>query len=347
MITKIQMRLTRRQHLIENLHMAFGLAAGGILTSVAGGAAAQSGEVPWPTSKPIKLLIPAQPGGGLDLVARTTADRLARLMSVPWVCENIGGGGGSIAATTVARAAPDGQTFMITNISTHGTNPAVRKLTYDAIKDFSHVAMVGGTPNVLLCGPTLSQVGSVEELIARIKARDGQAAYGSAGPGTSSHLLMEQFKAATGTQLTHVPYRGIGPAMVDLLAGRTDIAFPGLTAAASFIKSSRLKPLAVTSRTRQTMLPDVPTFAEIGMKDFSSLQWYGLSGPARLPVSIVKLLNSQVNKVLADPEVIAKFSGEALSVMPMTSQEFSAFIAEDIRKWIKLVKDQKIEVETS
>jgi tripartite-type tricarboxylate transporter receptor subunit TctC len=244
------MGLTRRQHLIQGGHFAFSLIAGGALTSVAGGAAAQSGEVSWPTSKPIKLLIPAQPGGGLDLVARTTADRLARLMSVPWVCENIGGGGGSIAATTVVRAAPDGQTFMITNISTHGTNPAVRKLSYDPIKDFSHVAMVGGTPNVLLVGPTLSQVGSVGELIARIKARDGQAAYGSAGPGTSSHLLMEQFKAATGTQLTHIPYRGIGPAMVDLIAGRTDIAFPGLTAATSFIKSSRLKPLAVTSSAR-------------------------------------------------------------------------------------------------
>ena len=140
-ITKIQMGLTRRQHLLEGLHLAFSLSAGGVLTSIAGGAAAQSGGVPWPTSKPIKLLIPAQPGGGLDLVGRTTADRLARLMSVPWVCENIGGGGGSIAATTVARAAPDGQTFMITNISTHGTNPAVRKVPFSYAQKYHFLAI--------------------------------------------------------------------------------------------------------------------------------------------------------------------------------------------------------------
>jgi tripartite-type tricarboxylate transporter receptor subunit TctC len=343
MMNSIGCSETRRQYLIKGIRAVGGLAALGALPAVQ----AQATSNPWPNGKPIKLIVPAQPGGGLDLVARTTADRLARVMSVPWVVENIGGGGGTIACITTSRAAPDGQTFMIANISTHGTNPAVRKLPYDPLKGFTHVGMVGGTPNVLIVGPASSQVNSVEELVAQLKKRDGQAAYGSAGPGTSSHLLMEQFKASTGAQLTHVPYRGIGPAMVDCLAGRTDVAFPGLTAAISFIKSGRLKPLAVTSPTRHPLLPGVPTFAEIGMKEFASLQWYGMSGPARLPGEIVKLLNSQLNRVLSEPEVVAKFEAEALSVMPMSTAQFSSYISDDIGRWTKLVKEQKIEVEAN
>ena len=299
----------------------------------------------WPSSKPIKLIVPAQPGGGLDFVARTTADRLSRAMGTPWVVENIGGGGGTIACVTTARAAADGQTFMIVNISTHGTNPAVRKLPYDPLKDFTHIGMIGGSPNVLVAGPSLTQVNSVDELISSLKKKSGDAAYGSAGPGTSSHLVMEQFKLVTGIELTHVPYRGIGPALVDFIAGRTDVLFPGLTAVLPHLKSPKLKALAVTSATRHPLLPNVPTFAEIGLKEFSSLQWYGLSGPARLPEDITKLLNTQLNRVLLEPDVIARFELEALAVMPMAAPQFTAYIKEDITRWSKVVKDKKITVE--
>jgi tripartite-type tricarboxylate transporter receptor subunit TctC len=333
--------VTRRDYLIKGLRAAGGLAV--LATGLP--AQAESAPTAWPSGKPIRLIVPAQPGGGLDLVARTTGDRLARAMSVPWIVENMGGGGGVIACVATTRAAPDGQTFMITNISTHGTNPAVRKLPYDPMNGFTHIGMVGGTPNALMVGPAFPDVKTIEELVAQLKKRGGQASFGSAGPGTSSHLLMEQFKASTGIPLTHVPYRGVGPAMVDCLAGRTDLIFPGLTAAMPFVKSARLKALAVTSPDRHPLLPGVPTFAEIGMKEFSSLQWYGVSGPARLPFEIVKLLNTQLNRVLAEPEVVAKFEAEALSVMPMSTAQFSSYISDDIRRWTKLVKDQKIEVE--
>jgi tripartite-type tricarboxylate transporter receptor subunit TctC len=146
----------------------------------------------WPTSKPIKIIVPAQPGGGLDLIARTMADKLSQATGTSFIAENIGGGGGTIASLTTARAAPDGQTFMIVNISTHGTNPAIRNLPYDSIKDFSHIGMVGGSPNVLVVGPELSKVNSLEALFTELKKRGKPVSYGSAGPGTSSHLLVEE-----------------------------------------------------------------------------------------------------------------------------------------------------------
>jgi tripartite-type tricarboxylate transporter receptor subunit TctC len=341
MLTNTILDASRRQSLSRGLRLLVG-GVGAWLLPVGINAA-----VTWPSTKPIKLIVPAQPGGGLDLVARTTADRLARAMGTPWVVENIGGGGGTIACITTARAPADGQTFMIVNISTHGTNPAVRKLPYDPLKDFTHIGMVGGSPNVLVAGPGLAHVNSVDELISSLKKKAGDAAYGSAGPGTSSHLVMEQFKLVTGIELTHVPYRGIGPAMVDFMAGRTDVLFPGLTAVLQHLKSPKLKALAVTSASRHPLLPNVPTFAEIGLKEFSSLQWYGLSGPARLPEDIAKLLNTQLNRVLLEPEVIAKFEAEALAVMPMTSPQFTTYIKEDITRWLKVVKDRKISVDAS
>lgn len=299
----------------------------------------------WPTSKPVRIIIPAQPGGGLDLIARTMADKLSQATGTPFIAENIGGGGGTIASLTTARAAPDGQTFMIVNISTHGTNPAIRNLPYDNMKDFSHIGMVGGSPNVLVVGPDLSQANSMDALLAELKKRNKPATYGSAGPGTSSHLLVEQLSVATGIPFLHVPYRGIGPAMVDVMAGRTDMAFPGLIAALQFIKAKRLKALAVSSQARMPQISTVPTFTEIGMPEFSSLQWYGISGPAGIPADIVNTLNAQMNRILKDPQVVAKFEAETLTVMPMTPQQFTAFIDKDAAKWKKLVKDRGIEVD--
>lgn len=299
----------------------------------------------WPNGRPIRIIIPAQPGGGLDLIARTMADKLSQSMGVSFIAENIGGGGGTIASLTTARAAPDGQTFMIVNISTHGTNPAIRNLPYDTMKDFTHIAMVGGSPNVLVVGPELSKANTLEALFAELKKRGKPATYGSAGPGTSSHLLVEELSVATGIPFLHVPYRGIGPAMVDVMAGRTDFAFPGLIAALQFIKGNRLKALAVTSQARVPQIPTVPTFAESGMPEFSSLQWYGISGPAGIPANIINLLNAQINRILKDPQVVSKFEAETLTVMPMTPQQFTAFIDKDASKWKKVVKDRGIQVD--
>lgn len=300
----------------------------------------------WVTDKPIRLIVPAQPGGGLDLIARLLADKLSRSMGVPWIADNIGGGGGTIASVTTARSAPDGQTLMLVNISTHGTNPAIRSLPYNALNDFSHIAMIGGSPNVLVAGPTLSNVSSFESLLVELKKLGKPVTYGSAGPGTSSHLLMEELGVATGLQFIHVPYRGIGPALVDVIAGRTDLAFPGLIAALQFIKSNRLKPFAVTAPSRVTQFPNLQTFTEIGMPEFSSLQWYGVSGPAKIPAVIVDTLNIQVNRVLQDPQVIAKLESECFTITPMTPKQFTTFVSRDIAKWTKLVKDRNIQIET-
>jgi hypothetical protein len=299
----------------------------------------------WPSNKPIKIIVPAQPGGGLDLIARTMADKLSQATGTSFISENIGGGGGTIASLATSRANPDGQTFMVVNISTHGTNPAIRVLSYDSMKDFTHIAMVGGSPNVLVAGPELSKFDSSEALFAELKKKGRPISYGSAGPGTSSHLLVEELSVATGIPFLHAPYRGIGPALVDVMAGRVDVAFPGLIAALQFIKGNRLKPFAVTSQVRMPQIPNVPTFAEIGMPEFSSLQWYGISGPAGIPAEIVSSLNSQINRILKDPQVIAKFESETLTLMPMTPQQFTTFIDKDLNKWKKLVKERGIQVD--
>ena len=301
----------------------------------------------WPKGKPIKLIIPAQPGGGLDLIARLISERLTDTMGVGWVAENLGGGGGTIASVATARAVPDGQTFMIVNISTHGTNPAVRELPYNPIKDFTHVGMIGGSPNALVVGPNLPKVNSLETLVTELKKLGRPPSYGSAGPGTSSHLIMEQFSLAIGLPMIHIPYRGIGPSMIDLIAGRTDFAFPGLIAVWQFIKTEKLRAIGVTSPTRLTLLPNVETFTEFGMPEFSSLQWYGLSGPANLPKEIVSKLNNQLTNILKDPKVINKLESETLTLMPMSSQEFTNYVSNDINKWKKLVKDRGIKIDNT
>ena len=220
-------------------------------------------QADYPT-KPIKLIAPVQPGGGVDLVARTIGDRLGRALGQSIVVENMSGGGGVVGSLATARAAPDGYTLMVGYVGTHGTNPAVRKLPYDAIRDFTPIAMVGGTPNVLVVAPSLP-VATLRELIAYAKANPGKLSYGSSGPGTLTHLAMEQLKVAADLDVVHIPYRGIGPAFVDLLGGQTQIMFPGLAAALPHIKAGKVKPLAVTGTKRHPLLPDVPTFAESGL----------------------------------------------------------------------------------
>ncbi|MBV0882294.1 tripartite tricarboxylate transporter substrate binding protein [Noviherbaspirillum sp. L7-7A] len=297
----------------------------------------------WP-SKPVKIVAPVAPGGGVDLVARTIADRLNKAFGQSFIVENQSGGGGVIASQNVTRAAPDGYTLMLGYVGTHGTNPAVRKVPYDAINGFTPIAMVGGTPNVLVVTPNLP-VKSVPELVAYLKANPGKASYGSAGPGTLTHLAMEQFKENTKTFMVHAPYRGIGPAIMDVLGGQTQAMFPGLAAALPHIKGGKLKPLAVTGTSRHRLLPEVPTMEELGYKGFDGVQWYGIVGPAGMPQPIVAKLNTEINKQLAMPDLKEKLSGEALETMPMTPEQFGDYIKKDIAKWSELVKVRKLDIE--
>ena len=297
----------------------------------------------WP-NKPVKIVAPVAPGGGVDLVARTMADRLNKAFGQSFIVENQSGGGGVIASQNVTRAAPDGYTLMLGYVGTHGTNPAVRKVPYDAVNGFTPIAMVGGTPNVLVVTPSLP-VKSVQELVAYLKANPGKSSYGSAGPGTLTHLAMEQFKENTKTFMVHAPYRGIGPAIMDVLGGQTQAMFPGLAAALPHIKGGKLKPLAVTGTSRHRLLPDVPTMEELGYKGFDGVQWYGIVGPAGMPQPIVARLNTEINKQLAVPELKEKLSGEALETMPMTPEQFGDYIKKDIAKWTELVKVRKLDIE--
>ncbi|HEY2862260.1 MAG TPA: tripartite tricarboxylate transporter substrate binding protein [Casimicrobiaceae bacterium] len=292
----------------------------------------------------IKIIAPVQPGGGVDLVARTVADRLGRALGVSIVVDNQSGGGGVVGSLATARAAPDGYTLMVGYVGTHGTNPAVRKLPYDAVKDFTPIAMIAGTPNVLIVPPSVP-AGTVQEFVAYVKANPGKLSYGSAGPGTLTHLAMEQLKVAANLDIVHVPYRGIGPAITDILGGQTQALFPGLAAALPHIKAGKMKPLAVTGTRRHPLLPDVPTFEESGYKGFDGVQWYGIVGPANLPAPIVKRLNEEIDKLLQNPDLAERLSGEALQPMPMSPEQFGQYMKDDIAKWSKLAKDRGIQIE--
>jgi len=302
-----------------------------------------AGQEAYP-SRPVKIIVPVQPGGGVDLVGRTIAERLGKSMNASFVVENISGGGGVIAALAVTRAAPDGSTLMVGYVATHGTNPAVRKVPYDPVKGFTPIAMVGGTPNVLVVHPSIPAT-SMAAFLDYAKSHAGKLSYGSAGPGSLTHLAMEQFKAAAGIDPVHVSYRGIGPAIVDVLGGQTQMMMPGLAAALPHIRAGKVKPIAVTGLKRHPLLPDVPTFEELGYSGFDGVQWYGIVGPPRLPAEITRRLNDEINKALADPALRERLSSEALEPMPMTPQQFGEFIESDIARWNKLAKERNIKLE--
>jgi tripartite-type tricarboxylate transporter receptor subunit TctC len=296
-------------------------------------------------SRPVKIIAPQAPGGGVDLVARIIADRLRVAMGQSFVIENQAGAGGAIATQMTARAQPDGYTLMIGYVATHATNPAVKNnLGYDAVKDFTPIAMLGGTPNLLVVARAVP-VNTLQELVAYGKANPGKLNYGTSGVGTLNHLLMEQFKHASAVPIMAVPYRSIGQAFTDAMGGQIQIIFPGLAAALPHVRSGAFKPLAVTGDKRHPLLPNVPTFKESGYEGFNGLTWYGVVGPAKLPESITKKLNEEINKVLASPDLHDTFAAEALNVMPMTPPQFGKYIADEIAHWTTVARASKIEAE--
>jgi tripartite-type tricarboxylate transporter receptor subunit TctC len=293
-------------------------------------------------NRTVKIIAPVAPGGGVDLVARTVAERLQRALGQTFIVENVSGGGGVIAAQSTMRAAPDGYTLMLGYVATHGTNPAMRNIPYNAVKDFTPIAMVAGTPNVLVVSSTAVAATSVKDFV--VAAKKTPLSYGTSGQGSLTHLLVEQLKVAADFQATHAPYRGITPAITDVLGGQTQFMMPGLAAALQHIKSGKLRPLAVTGNKRHAALPDVPTFEELGFKGFTAVQWYGIVGPAKMPATIVTQLNDAINKAIAQPELRERLSGEALEPMPMTPAAFGAFIEAEVSRWTKLVRERNIEV---
>ena len=295
-------------------------------------------------SRAVKLIAPQAPGGGVDLVARIVAERLGRAMGQSFVVDNQAGAGGAIAAQATARAKPDGYTLMIGYVATHGTNAAVRKSNYDAVQDFTPIAMLGGTPNLLVVSRAVP-VSTLQEFVAYGKANPGKVDYGTSGVGTLNHLLMEQFKHASGVPSLMVPYRSIGQAFTDSMGGQIQVIFPGLAAAMPHVRSGAFKPLAVTGDARNPLLPNVPTFKESGYDGFDGLTWYGIVGPAHLPEAVTRKLNEEINKLLATQEMRDTFAAQALTVMPMTPAQFGKYIADETAHWRSVARASRIEAD--
>jgi tripartite-type tricarboxylate transporter receptor subunit TctC len=295
-------------------------------------------------SKAVKIIVPANPGGGLDLIGRTVADQLGRALGQSFFIENSSGGGGSIAAMATARAEPDGYTLMVGYVGTHATNPAVRKVNYDAVKDFTPIAMVGGTPNLLVVHPSVP-ADDLKGFIEYAKKNPGKLNYGTGGIGLLNHLALEQFRAAAGLEAVYAHYRGIAPALGDIVKGQINVLMPGLAAALPHIRAKRMKPLAITGLKRHPLQPDVPTFEELGFAGFDAVQWYGIVGPAKLPPDITRRLSAEIGKALATPALQERLANEAIDPMPMTPEQFGKYIQDEIARYRALARERNISLD--
>ena len=295
-------------------------------------------------AKPIRYIVPVAAGGGSDMVGRTVTERWGILLKQTFVVDNQGGGGGVIACQSTTRAAPDGYTLMQGYVATHGTAPATRKLPYDAVKDFTPIGMIGGTPNVLVVNAALP-VKTVKEFVEYLRKNPGRVSYGSAGQGSLTHLTMELFKLQINSFMVHIPYRGIAPAFTDLIGGQTQAMFPGLAAALPHIRSGRVRPLAVTGLQRHPQFKDLPTLDESGFKGFDAQQWYGVVGPAGMPAPIVKQLNDTLATVLTAPDLREKLALEAVEPIVMTPEQFGEFIRTDIARWTQVARARNIQLD--
>jgi tripartite-type tricarboxylate transporter receptor subunit TctC len=293
----------------------------------------------WP-SKPIRLVVPFPAGGPTDISARVIGQALGDLLKTPVFVENKGGAHGFIGASDVAKSTPDGYTLMMSSIGTMGINPRLySKLPYDANKDFVPLSLVVTVPIVVVVNPKVLPVKTVPELVAYLKANPDKVNFGSAGNGGSSHLVPEYFKYRTGTRMTHIPYKGSGPAVADLVAGQVQIMFDTLLTSTPFVKSGALKMIAVTTPHRLADYPDVPTMAEaLGMKDFDASSWYAMYAPAGTPAPIVQRLNVAIQAVLKQPEIAKRLA--ELGAVPSggTPAQLAAFQLAEQDKWGKVIK---------
>ena len=296
----------------------------------------------WPT-KPIRLVVPFAPGGTTDIVARILTERLSKELGQVVVVENRAGSGGMIGADLVAKAAPDGYILGVATVSTLATIPATTaKMPYDPVKDFSLIINLVTVPNVMTVNPKNVPVKDMKEFIALVKKSPGKYSFASSGTGGISHLDGELFKALTGTFIVHIPYRGSGPALNDAIAGQVDIQMDNLPSSIPHIKAGRLHALAVMSDKRIPELPDVPTFAEVGLKEANNVAWYGLVGPAGLAPEIVTTVNTAANAALKDPQVIARFAEGGSIAAGGTPQQFAQNAARELALRRDIVKKQKI-----
>ena len=305
----------------------------------------------WP-AKPVRIVVPFAAAGTTDILARALAPELQRALGQSFVVDNKPGAGGNTGSAEVAKAAPDGYTFLMGTVGTHAINPSLYpKMPYDAVKDFVPVTLVAGVPNVLVLNPATAQrlgINTVADLVRVARANPGKLNMASSGNGTSIHLAGELFKSMTGSFMVHIPYRGSGPALLDLMGGTMDLMFDNLPSAMPHIRSGKLKALAVTSATRSAALPDLPTVAEVGgpqLAGYEASSWFGLLAPAGTPADVVNRVQQETAKALASPSLKEKLQAQGAIPSGNTPAEFARFIEAETAKWAKVVKSSGAKVD--
>lgn len=295
-------------------------------------------------NRPITFLVPFPPGGANDILARILAPKLSAAVNQPVVIENRGGGGGTIGAAMVAKAKPDGYTLLMTAVPFVITQTLYPKLPYDGAKDFAPIALLTATPFLLAVNPSLG-VQNVNELVALAKAQPGKISFGSAGNGSPAHLAGELINKRAGTKMTHVPYRGGGPAVADVVAGHISFIMATSAEIMPFVNQGRLRVLGATSRNRISFLPQIPTLHETGLPDFDLTVWYGISAPAGTPPAIINFLNKELRAVLKQPDIQERLRGIGMEGVDATPDQFGQFIASEASRWGQLVKDSGAKAE--
>ena len=296
-------------------------------------------------SKTITVVVPYPAGGSNDTFARQVAKELGDRLGQPVIIDNRPGASGNTGTGQVARAAPDGYTLMVGYVGTHGTNPALRKLPYDAVADFTPIAMVGGTPNVLVVHPSLAAK-SVPELIQLARKQPGHYTYASSGIGSTQHLAGALFDKLADTKMVHIPYKGSGQAVVDMLAGQVDMNFDTMPPVLEHARNGKLRALAISTPARLSQLPDVPTFSEVGIRGFDVTNWYSIMGPKGLPRDIVARMDDAVQKAMQDPSIRPKLEAQGLQFGgPKTPEEFDRFIKDEVSKYARLTKELNVKAE--
>jgi tripartite-type tricarboxylate transporter receptor subunit TctC len=311
-----------------------------------GATCAASGWAQSYPAKPVRIMVGYAPGGGVDTTARMVGQALGDLWGSPVVIENRPGAAGNLATELTAKAPPDGYTLVLCNIGSHAVTPArfAGKLTYDPIRDFAFVSMIGGVPNVFMVHPSMPMT-TLKQYVAYAKANPGKLNYGSSGVGASPHLSIELLKMMTGIDIVHVPYKGAAPALADAMSGQIESSVGNLAGAPlAAVKAGRVRALGVTSAKRNKQLPDVPTFAEGGVPGYDVTGWYGICTQSKVPPAVLSKLNADLHKVLAGP-LKPKLEDQGIEVTPTTPEQFVAHAKSEIDKWTKVVKAAKLEGE--
>jgi tripartite-type tricarboxylate transporter receptor subunit TctC len=296
-------------------------------------------------NKPVRMIVGFPPGGGTDVVARVIGAKLQEWWGQAVAVENRPGATGTIGADVVAKSAPDGYTLIMGHVNSHAIGPNLfAKLPYDPIRDFAAVSYVGYVPNVLAIHPSVP-ANSVKDLIALAKSKPGQMNYASSGNGSTQHLAGEMFKQLTGTSIVHVPYKGSGDAIKDLLAGTVNMNFDTMPPVLAHIQGGKLKGLAISTPKRLAQLPNVPTFEEEGIRGFDVTNWYGVMAPGGTPRDLVQKLNADINKAMQVPEVRARLEAVGTQLREQSAADFEAFMKAEVAKYAKLIKSAGIKIE--